>query len=258
MSELAFEELTVRYDDRLAVQGFSERVSAGEWLALIGPNGAGKSTILRAVAGLTKASGSVTIDGRQLAGVPPRERSQLVAYVPQEPLIPDDMTAFDYVLLGRTPYISYLGAESSEDRDVVRRVLERLELTSFADRYLGALSGGERQRVVFARALAQDAPVLLLDEPTSALDIGHQQRALELVTDLRHEEGLTIVSALHDLTLAGSYADRLTMLDGGRTVATGSARDVLTVERLRDVYDVSARVDVASDGTVTVTPQRNR
>lgn len=256
MSELTFVDLTIDYGTRRVVEGFDERVAAGEWLALVGPNGAGKSSILRAVAGLTRASGTVAIDGRSLHGVPARRRSQLVAYVPQEPLIPDDMTAFDYVLLGRTPYISYLGAESAHDRAVAASVLERLDLTSFAGRYLGALSGGERQRIVFARALAQEAPILLLDEPTSALDIGHQQRALELVAELRHEHGLTIVSTLHDLTLAGSYADRLTMIDRGRVVASGPAREVLTADRLRDVYGVSVRVDVEADGSVTVVPRR--
>jgi iron complex transport system ATP-binding protein len=135
-------------------------------------------------------------------------------------------------------------------------VLDRLDLRGFADRLLGELSGGERQRVVIARALAQQAPVLLLDEPTSALDIGHQQQALELVSELRAADGLTVISALHDLTLAGTYADRLTMLHEGAVVASGSAAEVLTVERLGDVYRVRVSVDVDEDGTVIVVPRR--
>ncbi len=256
MSVLTFADIAVDYDDRSAVRPFSDEVASGEWLGVIGPNGAGKSSLIRAVAGLVGSTGTMTIDGQPLGALGHRERAQLVAYVPQEPLIPDDMTTFEYVLLGRTPYIGYFGAESRHDRDVAAEVIERLDLGEFSERRLGALSGGERQRVVLARALAQQAPVLLLDEPTSALDIGHQQQALELVTELRRHQGLTIVSALHDLTLAGAYTDRLVMLHHGEVVARGSAVEVLTADRLADVYHVSVTVDLDEDGTVVVVPRR--
>ena len=163
---------------------------------------------------------------------------------------------FDYVLLGRTPYVSYFGVESGDDRRIASEAIERLGLESFVGRFLGALSGGERQRVVLARAIAQQAPVLLLDEPTSALDIGHQQQALELVTELRRHDGLTVISAMHDLTLAGTYTDRLTMLNEGAVVASGAAADVLTAERLGEIYHVCVTVDVDDDGTVIVVPRR--
>ena len=240
----------------VVVQPFSDRVESGEWLGVIGPNGAGKSSLLRALAGLVLHDGSILVDGRDLAAMSNKERATLVAYVPQEPLIPDDMSVFDYVLLGRTPYVSYFGVESRHDRTVVGEALERLELGAFVERMLGELSGGERQRVVLARALAQQAPVLLLDEPTSALDIGHQQQALELVAQLRHDEGLTVIAAMHDLTLAGSYTDRLTMIDHGVVVASGAAREVLTAERLGEIYHVCVTVDVEDDGTVVVVPRR--
>ncbi len=258
MSVLGFAEVAVRFGAQDAVLPFTDRVRSGEWLGLIGPNGAGKSSLLRAVAGLVASSGTLTIDDHDLGGLRHRERAQLVAYVPQEPLIPDDMTAAEYVLLGRTPYIGYFGSEGRRDREIVSDVLARLDLADFADRPLGALSGGERQRVVIARALAQQAPVLLLDEPTSALDIGHQQQALELVTELRRQQGLTVISALHDLTLAGTYTDRLTMLHHGAVVASGSAADVLTADRLSDVFHVSVSVDVEPDGSVIVVPRRER
>ena len=143
--------------------------------------------------------------------------------------MPDDMTAAEYVLLGRSPYISYFSSPTRHDRAMVADVLDRLDMASFATRKLGTLSGGERQRLVIARALAQEAPILLLDEPTSALDIGHQQQALELVSRLRREHGLTVVSAMHDLTLAGLYSDRLALLHEGqlrrrRTGCRGPAR----------------------------------
>jgi iron complex transport system ATP-binding protein len=180
-----------------------------------------------------------------------------VAYVAQDPLIPDDMTTFDYVLLGRTPYVGYFASPSAHDRRVVDGVLERLRLGPFAERMLGTMSGGERQRTVLARALAQEAPVLLLDEPTSALDIGHQQQALELVAELRREQAITVVSAMHDLTLAGTYTDRLVMLHEGDVVATGTPVEVLTADRLGEVFHVCVTVDVdPDDGAVIVVPRR--
>ncbi|MEL6893994.1 MAG: ABC transporter ATP-binding protein [Actinomycetota bacterium] len=250
-------DVAVRYGERVALAPHSDRIGAGDWVGVIGPNGAGKSSLLRAIAGLVAHDGEIVVDDRPLGELRERRRAALVAYVPQEPIIPDDMTVLDYTLLGRTPYVGYFGSPSSADRRVVDEVLERLRLRDFGPRLLGALSGGERQRVVLARALAQEAPVLLLDEPTSALDIGHQQQALELVTELRRDRQLTVISALHDLTLAGTYTDRLVMLHEGRVVASGVARDVLTAERLGEVYHVCVTVDEdPDDGAVIVVPRR--
>ena len=257
MSAVVLDGVEVRYGSQQALAPYSSRVESGEWVGLIGPNGAGKSSLLKAIAGLVRATGSVLVGDVVLDGRDPRGRARQVAYVAQEPLIPDDMNVFDYVLLGRTPYIGYFGAESAHDRDVVRGVIDRLRLGAFADRMLGTMSGGERQRTVLARALAQEAPVLLLDEPTSALDIGHQQQALELVTELRVHQAITVISAMHDLTLAGTYADRLVMLDHGDVVASGSPVEVLTAERLGEVFHVCVTVDVdPSDGAVIVVPRR--
>lgn len=257
MSAIAFDSVTVAYAERTAVEAFTNEIHTGEWVGLIGPNGAGKSSLLRAVAGLTDSGGEITVDGAPLAAMSRRERARQVAYVAQNPITPDDMSAFDYVLLGRWPYVGRFGAESARDRRAVDEVFERLRLVEFRSRRLGELSGGERQRIVLARALAQGTSVLLLDEPTSALDIGHQQQALELVTELRCHEQLTVVAAMHDLTLAGTYSDRLVMLDRGSVVADGAAADVLTAERLGEVYHVCVTVDVdPHDGAVVVVPRR--
>jgi iron complex transport system ATP-binding protein len=257
MTGLEFHEVGVRYGKRTVVDGFSTRVRTGEWLGLIGPNGAGKSSLLRAVVGVVAASGTILLDGTPLAGLSARRRAQLIALVPQDPLLPTDMTGFEYVLLGRAPYVSYFGSETRHDRELAAAVLARLDLEAFADRPLGELSGGERQRLVIARALATEAPVLLLDEPTSALDIGHQQQALDLVAELRASGlHLTVISAMHDLTLAGMYADRLVLLHEGRTVAAGSAAEVLTEPHLADYYGVRASVTTSDDGTVIVVPRR--
>lgn len=226
-------------------------------MCLIGPNGAGKSSLLRAIAGLVPHEGEILVDGAPLSLRTSRRRAALVAHVPQSPSLPDDMSAFDYVLLGRNPYVGYFGSESKHDRDMVRRVLERLDLERFTARHLGTLSGGERQRIVIARALAQEAPIMLLDEPTSALDIGHQQQALELVDSLRREHGFTVVSAMHDLTLAGLYSDRLALLHQGHCVASGEASTVLRAETLSEFYGVSVSVHHEPDGTVVVIPRRS-
>jgi iron complex transport system ATP-binding protein len=256
MSSLALTDITVSYGRRDVVHHFTDTVGPGEWLCLIGPNGAGKSSILRAVCGLAKHTGQISVDGAPLRLRSPRRRAELVAYVPQTPSLPPEMSAFDYVLLGRNPYVSYFGNESGHDRAMVHNVLERLDMSDFVDRELGSLSGGEQQRLVIARALAQEAPILLLDEPTSALDIGHQQQALELVDRLRHEHGLTVISAMHDLTLAGLYADRLALLHEGHLVVAGTAGQVLRAETLAEFYGVSVTVHHEPDGTVVVVPKR--
>jgi iron complex transport system ATP-binding protein len=257
MSSLELRDVTVRFGKRVAVDRFSGTVRSGEWLGLIGPNGAGKSSLLRAVVGIVASRGEILVDGAPLSLRHRSRRAALVAYVPQEPLLPEDMTGEEYVLLGRAPYVGYFGSESRHDRAMVADVLDRLDLGAFADRRLGELSGGERQRLVIARALATEAPILLLDEPTSALDIGHQQQALELVARLRREHGLTVISAMHDLTLAGLYSDRLVLLHEGTVVATGPADEVLRADTLAEFYGVRVTVHHEPDGTVVVIPRRD-
>ena len=257
MSSVELRDVSVDYGDRRALASFDAHIESGAWIGLIGPNGAGKSSLLKAIAGIVRSRGDIVVGDVALADLDPRHRAQHVAYVAPDPLIPDDMTVSDYVLLGRTPYVSYFGTETAHDREIVGEVIDRLRLGDFAHRMLGSLSGGERQRVVLARALAQQAPVLLLDEPTSALDIGHQQQALELVTELRRHSGITGLSAMHDLTLAGTYADRLLMLDQGSVVASGASHEVLTAERLGEVFHVCVSVEIdPCDGAVIVVPRR--
>lgn len=256
MSSLTFEQVSVHYGSSCAVESFTESVKPGEWLCLIGPNGAGKSSLLRSVAGLIPHSGIISVDGTPLHLRPARRRAALVAHIPQTPFMPEAMTVEEYVLLGRNPYVSYFGQESRHDRAIAEDVLGRLDLRTFAMRRLGTMSGGERQRVVIARALVQEAPIMLLDEPTSALDIGHQQYALELLDSLRRDHGLTIVSAMHDLTLAGLYSDRLALLHHGHCVASGPAEEVLRADTLSEFYGVSVHVHRDDDGTVVIVPRR--
>jgi cobalamin transport system ATP-binding protein len=257
MTSLALDSVCVKLDGTPIVHGVSTELTKGEWVALIGPNGAGKTTLLRAVAGLAPHSGSIRIDGDSADLLGRRDVARRLALVPQSPILPGEMTVAEYVLLGRTPYVGYFGAEGRSDFEAADRALARLDLASLAHRRLGSLSGGERQRAVLARAFAQEAPLLLLDEPTSALDVGRQQQALELVDSLRREEGLTVLSAMHELTLAGEYADRLLLMDEGRLVAGGSAREVLTEALIAEHYGARVKV-VADEGLgVAVIPARS-
>ena len=242
MSAVAFDSVSVSAGGKTIVDGVSFEVERGEWVSILGPNGAGKTTLLRVLAGTIRFRGEANLDGRRLGRLRRREVARLVALVPQTPVVPAAMTVAEYVLLGRTPHLSPLAQEGAEDRAAAAAALRRLDLDELAGRELGSLSGGELQRAVIGRALAQAAPILLLDEPTTALDIGHQQQVLELVDRLRREEGLTVVAAMHDLTLAAQYGDRVVLMDRGRVVAEGTARDVLTSERVEELYGARVRV----------------
>ncbi len=253
---ISLDQVSVRFASTTAADDVTLSVERGEWVALIGANGAGKTTLLRAVAHLQEHDGAVHVDGHLTRELTRRRRAQLVAYVPQKPELPADMTVMDYTLLGRTPHIGYFGSETVEDRRTCAALLERLDLSAMATRHLSTLSGGELQRIVLARALAQDAPVLLLDEPTSALDLGRRVDALELVDELRRERGLTVVSALHDLTLAGQFADRLILLFGGKVVAEGPPHEVLQAGLLSAHFGSRVRVLRTEDGELVVVPQR--
>ena len=246
--------VSVRFAALEAVRTLSFAAPDGSWTALIGPNGAGKTSALRALAGLVPYGGTIVLDGRDAERLSRRELARLVAFVPQKPETPPELTVAEYVLLGRTPHISHLGSESRSDRDAAARALRRLDLHAFAERRLGSLSGGELQRTVLARALAQEPRIVLLDEPTTALDLGRQQLVLDLVDSLR-ADGLTVVSTMHDLTLAGQYADRLLLLDRGEVVADGSASEVLSAPNVAAHYGANVRV-VEDEGGVFVLPVR--
>ena len=248
--------VNIRYHTTVVVRDLTISVPAGQWIAAIGPNGAGKTSMLRAIAQLVRSTGTITIHGTPLRKLTPRSRARLVAYVPQQPELPARMSVLEYTLLGRTPYIGRFSAESARDREQCELVLARLELAPLADRRLSELSGGELQRVVLARALAQDAPVLLLDEPTSALDLGRRIEVLELIDTLRQERGLTVLSALHDLTLAGQFADRLLLLSDGRLIHDGQPAEVFDESLLTRYFGTEVRVLPGQDDELLVVPQR--
>ncbi len=255
VTALAATGTSVSFGDHCVVDHVDFTLDAGEWVAIVGPNGAGKTTLLRALAGLLRAEGEVIVQGEPLADLDRRSRARRIALVPQSPVVPPGMTLGEYVLLGRTPHLAPLGAEGAHDLDVAHWTLAELDLLSLADRPLDAVSGGERQRAFLARALAQEAPILLLDEPTTALDVGHQQDVLELIDQLRRTRDLAVCTTMHDLTLAGQYAERLVLLDQGEVVVAGSAKEVLTEEHLTRYYGATVEVIDGSGGPIIV-PRR--
>jgi iron complex transport system ATP-binding protein len=255
---IAWDGVTVALGGEPVVRDVTFDVPAGAWLSLIGPNGAGKTTLVRTLGGALRHDGNVRLLGRDVARLGARERARDLAVVPQHPVIPPGMRAFDYVLLGRAPHQGLRCSSSVQDRRRALAVLQRLGLEGFADRRVDTLSGGERQRVVLARALVQDTPVLVLDEPTAALDVGHQLEVLELIADLRTERELTIVTTVHDLTVAGQFADVVAAMADGRLVAHGTPSDVLTPDVIGAHWGVDATCDVDDDGAVTVTVRRRR
>ena len=256
MSDVRLAGVSVSYDGVRVVHELSIDVPAGEWLALIGPNGAGKTTVLRAIARLAHFEGMISIDDQDVLSMGARDVARRVALLLQEPQMPDSMSVSQYVLLGRSPHLGYLGKEGARDRRIVADVLGRLALDEFAARPLGHLSGGERQRAAIARALAQQAPVLLIDEPTTSLDVGRQQAVLELIDELRKEQGLTVIAAMHELTLAGQYADRLALMAAGRIVAVGPAAEILTEPVISEHYRANVRVVAMNGAGNAVVPVR--
>jgi iron complex transport system ATP-binding protein len=240
---LEIQSLSVGYGDRLVLRDVSLVVNAGEILAVVGPNGAGKSTLIRSVSGVIPLrGGKVLFAGKDLSGLPASQRARLLAVVPQAHQLPEAYSVYDTVLLGRTPYLNWLGQAGQSDHAQVRRVMDQADIISLSSRRVGELSGGEQQRVLLARALAQNAPLLLLDEPTTHLDLQHQSGLLNLVRKLAIEERLAVLMVLHDLNLAGLYANRVALLVNGELQAVGAPQEVLTAEILSAVYHIPVSV----------------
>jgi len=232
----------------------SAAVGDGRLVGVVGPNGAGKSTLLRAMNGVVEpVSGTVLVDDEAVHELPSKAASRRIASVPQDTSLGFDFSVRETVEMGRHAHVPRFGADP--DPDAVEHAMERAEVAQFADRDVTSLSGGEKQRVLLARALAQQAPVLLLDEPTASLDVNHQVRTLELVRGLADDADRAVVAAIHDLDLAARYCDELVLVADGHVLDSGRPEDVLTPEQVREAFD--ARVAVGTDpatGEPTVTP----
>ena len=244
------------YGQRVVLRDIDLDAAPGEIVGLVGPNGSGKTTLIRIISGIAEPQdGDIQIQGHQVSSLRPRDRARLVATVQQSPAVPPGFTAFEVVLMGRNPHLGLLQWEGPKDIDVCRQAMETTDTWEFADRLLSSLSGGELQRVFIARALAQETPVLLLDEPTAHLDISYQTGVLDIIDKVRRKTGVTVLMAMHDLTLAAQYCDRIAALYEGTVFASGQPSQVLTDDVISTVF--GARVSIIRHpvhGTPVVLP----
>lgn len=239
---ISVEDLSMSFGDVQALSDVNLTVENGEIVGLVGPNGAGKTTLLGTVNGLVEpTTGTVKIDGDHVSTFSARELARRVATVPQETNLSFAFPVREVVAMGRTPYRSRFERVSATDRTHTERAMERTDIARFADRSIEEISGGERQRVVLARALCQNPDVLLLDEPTASLDVNHQIRTLSLVREFV-AEGRAALCAIHDLSLAARFCDKLVLLADGKVLAAGTPETVLTEEHIERAFGTSAAV----------------
>lgn len=238
MQMVEVENLECRYDGHTVLQGIELHVEQGEVLAIVGPNGAGKSTLLKAMSGIISASkGVVLLKGRNIKKLSARVVARSMAYAPQQIRVELPITVEQTVSMGRIPHRGWLMPFNKEDKKIVEQSIELVGLTQLAHKRVDELSGGELQRAILGRVLAQSSELLLLDEPTSYLDLKYQTELLELVKELSHSHGVTVVITVHDLNLAALYADRIALLGDGNLRALGRPEEVLTEENLTGTYN---------------------
>lgn len=240
---LRLEKLCLGYGKQVILADIDLEARRGEMLGVIGPNGSGKSTLIRGICRiLSPLSGRVLIDDEDIAHISRGALARRVAVVPQAPNLPDTFTAFEIVLMGRTPHLGRFRFEGMKDFDIAWEAMGITDTRSLAERRVDELSGGQKQLLTIARALAQEPGLILLDEPTAHLDINYQVETLDFMKYLCRDRGLAAVVVLHDLNLASQYCDRLVLLNEGRIHAEGTPQEVITPENIREVY--GARVCV--------------
>ncbi len=249
-------DVRLGYGDREIVSGLDVSVPPGRITVIVGPNACGKSTLLRAMARLLPPTGgSVLLDGRSIQEMPTKEVAAVLGILPQSPSAPEGITVSDLVGRGRYPHQGWFRRWTAEDDEAVARALLSTDVLELADRPVDELSGGQRQRVWIAMALSQRTDILLLDEPTTFLDVSHQLDVLDLLTDLNRERGVTMVAVLHDLNLACRYADHMIAMKGGRILAEGRPRDIVTEELVGEAFGMRCTVlDDPASATPMVVP----
>lgn len=237
MQKLSLKNVTLGYGETIVLSGIDIEILSGEVIGIVGPNGCGKSTLIK---GITRViplkGGDILLNEKSIKGISQNDIARTVAVVPQSAVLPEAFTAFEIVLMGRTPHMKFLEYEGQKDVDIAVKAMKMTDTIHLAQRRAGELSGGEKQRLTIARALAQQPGIILLDEPTSHLDINYQIETLELISELCKKEGWAVLAALHDLNLAAQYCDRIIMLNKGRIFNEGTPCEVVTAVNVKRVY----------------------
>jgi iron complex transport system ATP-binding protein len=242
---IKLDKINFSYEGNRVIRNLSLEIQAGTWLGVIGPNGVGKTTLINLISGLLKPnSGEIELDEKNLKAYTRKEVAKQIAVVPQTNPFAFSFTALEIVLMGRHPYLKRFGLETRNDLDIAKDSMEKTDTWQFRDRPIDELSGGERQRVLIARALTQDPKILLLDEPTTFLDIKHQLDVMEILSELNKKEGLTIISAIHDINLAVSYCGEIAILDNGTIFKRGVSADIITYANLKETFNADVYVGV--------------
>ncbi|GAE26871.1 iron compound ABC uptake transporter ATP-binding protein PiaD [Halalkalibacter wakoensis JCM 9140] len=237
------ENITAGYDHKTILYDVSISVPSNQISIIIGANGCGKSTLLKTMARLIKpTSGQVTLDGKPIHKIPPKQLARVLGLLPQSPIVPEGITVADLVGRGRFPHQTFLKGWTKKDYEAVSEAMEMMKITEFAEQNIDELSGGQRQRVWIAMALAQQTDILFLDEPTTYLDITYQVEILDLLTDLNRKHGTTIVMVLHDINLSARYADHIFALQKGKLVAEGAPKEVITSTLIEDIFGLHCTV----------------
>jgi iron complex transport system ATP-binding protein len=251
---LHVENLCFAYGRHVILRGLTFEVQPGEILAILGPNGAGKTTLVKSVGWcFAPTAGTVRLDGTDIRLLCRNRRAQLIGYVPQQSSIPD-VSVYQAVLVGRTPYLHW-GAARAKDHEVVIRILSSLDLLSLAKRRTSTLSGGQLQQVIIARALAQEPQVLLLDEPINHLDLHNRLQVLELIGRVTREWGMHTVIVIHDINTALDFADRFLLIKDGAIIRWGDA-SVITAEAIEQTFAVSVRMHFLDNRRLLLSPPR--
>ncbi|MFH1652825.1 MAG: ABC transporter ATP-binding protein [Pseudomonadota bacterium] len=242
---IKLENISFSYDRTSLIADLSCEINRGEFVGIIGPNGSGKTTLIKLVCGLLKAgSGNVYLDGKNISDYSYRKRARLISVVPQEANIPFSFSVKEVVLMGRASYMSALSFEDRSDLAICERVMEMTKISHLSNRSIHEISGGERQRVVLARALAQEAEIIILDEPTNFLDLKHQVSIYQLLTRLNIEAKKTIIAVQHDINLAAIYCKRILILKDGGLISDGTPNDTITYANIKRAFDAETYVGV--------------
>lgn len=243
MQLLTANNVVAGYDKKIVINGIDVVIPSNKISVIIGANACGKSTLLKTLARLIKpVSGEITLDGKRISTVPPKQLAQVLGLLPQSPIVPEGIMVSDLVARGRFPYQTFLKGMGKKDYEAVEEALDIMGITELANRSVDELSGGQRQRVWIAMALAQQTDILLLDEPTTFLDITYQIEILDLLTDLNRKRGTTIVMVLHDINLSARYADYIFAVYKGNLISQGKPSEIISEELIKQVFDLDCAV----------------